>query len=231
MIKLIKQQLRQRRLRRARVLDESPCAASHVGNWALWPQPLGPKSVIYSFGVGDNVAFDLELIRRFGARVHAFDPTPASIAWVARQQLPQQFAFHDFGISNFDGQLDFYPPRKAGSTHFSQERRGGMFDRRPPAPGRVFRLATIAQMLGHTRLDLLKLDVEGSEFEAVPDILASGLVIDQLLVEIHYHFRSRSLRAGLDLIKQIKAGGMQCIHVSQRGLEFSFVRRELAHRE
>ena len=90
--------------------------------------------------------------------------------------------------------------------------------------GQVRRLATIMQTLGHTRLDVLKLDVEGSEFEAVPEILASGIRVDQLLVEIHYHFRSRSFRAGLALIEAIKATGMQCIHVSPRGFEFSFVR-------
>ncbi|MCI0358148.1 MAG: FkbM family methyltransferase, partial [Planctomycetaceae bacterium] len=112
-----------------------------------------------------------------------------------------------------------------GSTHYSHQRRG-LLNCHEPVRGQVRQLATIMQSLGHTRLDVLKLDVEGSEFEAVPDILASGIKIDQLLVEIHYHyhFRSRSFREGMDLIRQIKAAGMQCIHVSPRGFEFSFVR-------
>jgi len=118
--------------------------------------------------------------------------------------------FHDCGISNFDGLLDFYPPRRRGSTHFSQERRGGMFDRRRPEPGRVQRLASIMQTLGHRRIDVLKLDVEGAEFEAVPDLIASGIEVDQLLIEIHYQFHSRSFRLGLALIEQLKAYGMRC---------------------
>ena len=226
-LKLLKQTVRQRRLSWAGVLDDSPHRPTKVGDWALWMVPLNAQSVVYSFGVGDNVAWDLELIRRLGCTVHAFDPTPASIAWVGGQSLPLQFVFHDLGISNFDGELPFYPPRKAGSTHFSQEWRGGLFGRQEPVLGRVARLATIMRSLGHSRLDVLKLDVEGSEFDAIPDILASGIEIDQLLVEIHYHFRSRSFRAGLTLIEQIKARGMECIHVSPRGFEFSFVRRGL----
>jgi hypothetical protein len=91
--------------------------------------------------------------------------------------------------------------------------------------GRVYRLATIMQLLGHSRIDVLKLDVEGSEFEAIPDLLASGIAVDQLLVEIHYQFRSRSFRQGLDLIDQIKHHGLDCIHVSPRGYEFAFLRR------
>lgn len=226
MLKYLKQQLRQFRLRRAGVLDITDYRAEKIADWALWSAAITPASTIYSFGVGDNVAWDLEMIRRFGVSVHAFDPTPASIAWVKRQKLPGQFVFHDCGISNFDGTLDFYPPRKAGNTHYSQEQRA---DGKPATVrGRVNCLTTIMRRLGHRHLDVLKLDVEGSEFETIPDIIESGISIDQLLVEIHYHFRSRSFTAGLALIDQLKTYGMQCIHVSPRGLEFSFVRRGLA---
>jgi FkbM family methyltransferase len=220
-LKLLKQTLRQHRLRRARVLDDGSVAVTKVGDWTLCTDAIDAGSVVYSFGVGDNVAWDLEMIRQFGCTVHAFDPTPTSIEWVGRQSLPPQFVFHDWGISDFDGQLPFYPPRKAGSTHYSQEPGRG---RPQPVLGQVCRLTTIMQSLGHDRLDVLKLDVEGSEFEAVPDLLVSGLRIAQLLVEIHYHFRSRSFRGGLALIDLIKSHGMRCIHVSPRGFEFTFVR-------
>jgi hypothetical protein len=149
------------------------------------------------------VAWDLDMIQRFGCTVHAFDPTPASIAWVSRQS----------------------PPRKDSSTHDSHERRGRAFDRRKPIAGRVQRLSTIMQGLGHDRINVLKLDVEGSVFEVIPDLVESGIPVDQLLVEIHYRFRSRSFGQGLALIDRVKASGMRCVHVSERGFEFSFVRK------
>ncbi|HZL86731.1 MAG TPA: FkbM family methyltransferase [Pirellulaceae bacterium] len=227
MLKYLKQQVRRFRLHRARVLDLPGSQPLLLGNWAVLPQFLDSHSVVYSFGVGDNVNWDLAMIDRFGATIHAFDPTPQSIAWVGGQKLPPQFRFHDCGISNFDGVLNFYPPRRAGGMHYSQQPRH-RFGRPPePIPGKVNRLATIAQRLGHDRIDVLKLDVEGSEFDAVPDILASGIPIGQLLVEIHYHFSGRSFRSGLELIRRIKATGMECFYVSERGLEFGFVRREL----
>ena len=225
LIRYLKQQLRHYRLRRAGVLDVGAYVAEKIADWALWPAALSPASVVYSFGVGDNVAWDLEMIRRFGVTVHAFDPTPASIAWVKRQKFPRQFVFHDGGISNFDGTLDFYPPRKAASTHYSQEQRAASAS--APVRGRVNCLTTIMRRLRHRHIDVLKLDVEGSEFEAIPDLIESGISVDQLLVEIHYHFRSRSFPAGLALIHQLQEFGMQCIHISPRGLEFSFVRRGL----
>ena len=76
--------------------------------------------------------------------------------------------------------------------------------------------------LGHDRIDVLKIDVEGTEFEVIPDPWASAIPIDQLLVEIHYRFRSRSFRQGMALIDRVKATGMRCVRVSERGFEFSF---------
>jgi FkbM family methyltransferase len=225
MLKQLRQRFRQLRLRRAGVLTGGGCPVERIGDWTMWPGHVRADSVVYGFGVGSSIGWDLEMIRRFGCTVQAFDPTPVSIAWVRRQQLPPQFAFHDYGIAAFDGELDFYPPRKTGNPHFSQERRRGLALLRPPVPGRVYRLATIMRMLGHQRIDVLKLDVEGSEFEAIPDLLASGIAVDQLLVEIHYQFRSRSFRQGLDLIDRIKCHGLDCIHVSPRGYEFAFLRR------
>jgi FkbM family methyltransferase len=248
LLKSLKTTYRQFRLRRARVLDESASTIEalgrpvELGNWTMFPGPLSPHSVVYSFGVGNNIAWDLAVIERCGATVHAFDPTPASIAWVRKQNLPDAFEFHSWGLAASDGELTFYPPRKAGNTHYSQERRRPPWvrylvpragDRSPPpvlAP--VRRLQSTLAALGHPRVDVLKLDVEGSEFEAIPDILASGIEIDQLLVEIHYHFPSRSFRDGLRLIEQIQAAGFRCFHISPRGLEFSFVRDKLlSHRQ
>jgi FkbM family methyltransferase len=187
--------------------------------------------VVYSFGVGDNVAWDLAMIEQFGVTIDAFDPTPQSITWVAGQSLPPQFQFHDWGISHRDGVLHFYPPRKAGGMHYSQESRHRRGPPPTPVAGKVKRLTTIMQDLGDRHIDVLKLDVEGSEFDAIPDVLATGVPIGQLLVEIHYHFPSRTFAAGLALIRQIKEAGMECFYISERGLEFGFVNRALSQRQ
>ena len=86
------------------------------------------------------------------------------------------------------------------------------------------------QRLGHSRIDVLKMDVEGTEFDCVPDLLQSGIEIGQLLVEVHYHYPQRTFDEGLSLLRQIEAAGFQCFDISPRGLEFSFVnRRMIAH--
>ena len=44
------------------------------GEWCLCADDLDSESVIYSFGVGYDIGFELGLIRRLGCEVHAFDP-------------------------------------------------------------------------------------------------------------------------------------------------------------
>src|SRR5438309_1074360 len=81
---------------------------SEYGGWTIRPDRLESSSIVYSFGVGEDVSFDLALIARFGATIHAFDPTPRSSAWVMAQRLPSAFVFHEWGIANFDGLTTFY---------------------------------------------------------------------------------------------------------------------------
>jgi FkbM family methyltransferase len=231
----LKHQFRHWRLHRERILEPTALTLAKPGadhGWMVCTDLIPHGGCVYSFGVGANVAWDVAMIERFGVHVHAFDPTPESIAWVARQTLPENFHFHDFGIAAFNGTLNFFPPKKPGRVHYSQERQRFHRADQPQFAGEVLRLQTIAERLGHRRIDVLKLDVEGTEFDCIPDLLESGIEIGQLLVEVHYHFPSRSFASGAALLKRIVAAGFQCFDISPRGLEFGFVNRSwLADRQ
>jgi hypothetical protein len=45
------------------------------GGFYVYPDRLCQESIIYSFGVGEDVSFDLELIEKYNCHVFAFDPT------------------------------------------------------------------------------------------------------------------------------------------------------------
>lgn len=230
MWKAIKHHLRTYRLQRAGFPESIlvPLTSSQARfDWQVDPRPLNRDSVVYSFGVGDNIRWDLFMIEQFGMQVHAFDPTPESIQWVAKQSLPPEFVFHDLGLAGYDGTLEFFPPKKPGRMHYSQDRQKFSREDSEKYIGQVRRLKTVADMLGHKKLDVLKLDIEGSEFEAIPDLLESGIPIDQLLVEIHYTYPSRSLQEGISLAERIREHGYRCVYVSGRGLEFGFLHERI----
>ncbi len=66
---------------------------------AIHPDPINDRSVVYSFGVGRNLAWDVEMIRHFGVTIHAFDPTPGAVEWATTTRLPENVHFHPVGAA------------------------------------------------------------------------------------------------------------------------------------
>jgi hypothetical protein len=67
------------------------------------------------------------------------------------------------------------------------------------------------------------MDIEGGEYLAIEDLLASRLPVPQLLVEFHHHFPGIGLRATQRAVAALQEAGYRIFHISQRGLEISFV--------
>ena len=42
--------------------------------------------------------------------------------------------------------------------------------------------------LGHEKIDILKMDIEGAEFEVIHDIICDGIEFGQLCIEVHDRF-------------------------------------------
>lgn len=209
-------------LPRVKTHQETLRCGSDYGGWVILPEYIQPSSVIYSFGVGEDVSFDVELIDRFGVNVFAFDPTPRSLEWVAEQGLHDKFKMHPYGIAAFNGEASFNPPENP--KHVSHT----ILDR-PSTSAKAIkvnmrRLSTIMKDLGHTGLDVLKMDIEGAEYDVIDDILASQIPVTQLLIEFHHRFpgvgRLKTRRA----IKKLQVAGYMIFSISPTFEEFCFVR-------
>lgn len=193
------------------------------GGYAVVPAALSGSSVVYSFGVGEDASFDLALIERFGARVHAFDPTPRSLAWVEQQSFPQSFVFHPVGVAGADGTLTLHAPPHEDHVSFSPVARkgsGGAVE----VPVKTVR--TLMAELGHDRVDLLKADVEGGEYDVIADLLANGPRPGQLLLEFHHHLPTIPLARTKRAIADLRAAGYLLFDQSEAGAEMSFVHRD-----
>ena len=218
-----KQRFRRHKLKQLGIEPVSCKTSSLYGGdhgWVVDESLLNKESVIYSVGVGSNIDFDIELINSFGATVHAFDPTPRSIEWVKNQQLPKHFIFHPFGLSAENGHMDFFPPSKASSTHFSPIDRYGDTNNVVRAP--VKDIDTIASELNHKEVDLLKMDIEGAEYEVIEALPKNRVAINQILIEFHHMYKGVPISKTVDAISTLSNLGFELFNISQRTYEFSF---------
>ena len=195
------------------------------GIWTICPDVLSSKSVIYSFGVGNNIAWDLEMIEHYGVELHAFDPTPRSVDWIGEQNLPKSFHFHPVGLCGFDGLSEFVVPRREHQFNYSSI--GSEVGSKEKINCPVKRLANLQAELGHDLIDVLKMDIEGGEMQSLPDILANSPLPGQLLVEFHYNYPEIPYDGFLDLVGQLRTAGYRIFHISERGYEFSFIHQRL----
>ena len=195
---------------------------TEYGGAVVCPDALTRESVVYSAGVGEDITFDLALVERFGVTVHAFDPTPRSIAWVNAQDLPREFRMHGYGFAAYDGVAHFTPPRNPKNvSHTILE---APDRKQPPIEAPMRRLATAMRELGHGHIDLLKLDIEGAEFEVIEDLLRSGIPVHQLVVEFHHRFLpGLGFRRTEAAVRRLNQAGYAAFYVSAEGKDFGFL--------
>jgi FkbM family methyltransferase len=195
---------------------------NEYGGYLVDESSLRPDSVVYSLGVGKDISFDLAMIEAFGVAIDAFDPTPEVKAWLATQTLPSQFRFHDVGIADTDGNIAFYlPPRSDYISHSIVHARQYSSD---SIQVPIARLSTVMRQLGHLRIDVLKMDIEGAEYAVIEDIVRSNIHVGQILVEFHHRLSgvgtSRTRRA----LELLEARGMKVAHVCPRLEVFTLIR-------
>jgi|TARA_B110000240_G_scaffold168000_1_gene190144 FkbM family methyltransferase len=181
---------------------------SKYGGWWYDSREVREGAVIYSFGLGEDTSWDEALIRR-GASVYGFDPTPKSAAYVeARRALkvgPGNFYHTKEGLWTEDTTLQFTLPDNP--EHVSV--RAGEHD---TSQGTIsLKVNTLSNFLaanGHSKIDILKMDVEGAEYGVLEQLLSTNCFpFEQLLVEFHHRFfESGKEKQDLLLLKMLNSG-------------------------
>lgn len=199
---------------------------SDYGGWVVCASSdLGPGSIVYSVGVGEDISFDLALIEKFGCEVIAFDPTPKSIAWLKEQRLPDRLQFYPWGLAGTNGYASFQAPRDSRHVSYSlvNDRQDIVNNGQSAVKCEVYRLSTIMNKLGHEKLDLLKMDIEGAEYEVIADIKDDSRKPLQLLVEFHHGMYGIAAEKTRFALAQLKRLGYCIFSISPTGREYSFL--------
>ena len=87
----------------------------------------------------------------------------------------------------------------------------------------MYRLGTILKMLGHSCIDLLKMDIEGAEYDVLADLLTQRIPVKQILVEFHHRWPQIGVDKTRQAIHALNAAGYKIFSVSPGGEEYSFL--------
>jgi FkbM family methyltransferase len=188
--------------------------------WVICPDLINSQSIVYSFGAGTEISFDTELVRLFGVKIFLFDPTPKSIQYVKDQKLGSNFNFEEIGIATFTGNANFFLPINPDYVSATLDK---LSDSQSSGKVKVERLSEIMKRHQHEFIDLLKMDVEGAEYDVIDDILQSKINIHQLLIEFHHRFAHNGIKKTRKTVANLRKAGFALFNVSDTGEEYSFV--------
>lgn len=192
---------------------------SVYGGWNIIKNSLNHQSIVYSFGIGEDISFDVSIIERYNCMVYGYDPTPRVKKWIEEyKNLPKEFIFHSLGLANKDGELTFYLPVNDSNVSHTTSATGSQKTIKVICS----KLETIMRENCHAKIDLLKMDIEGFEIDVIKDIVSSNIKIDQLLVEFHHFFPDYGNSITEELIKLLEKNNFRLFNVSNSFCEYSF---------
>ena len=200
---------------------------SRYGGWLIPADLINAGSICYCVGCGEDISFDLGLIELFRCDVYAFDPTPRAVQYVNTEAAGNEhYHFSDLGLWDSSARLKFYLPNDP--THVSHSLVNAQ-ETSDYIEVPVDRLSNIMRANQHKSLDLLKLDIEGAEYNVLDSIFADQLSVKIICVEFDRYrnpvnevFSQRIL----SYVRQIVARGYLIIDAPGNG-NYTFLRNDV----
>jgi FkbM family methyltransferase len=208
---------------------------TRYGGWWVNRRLVRPDPLLVDCGLGRDISFDAAFLSRFGGTVIGIDPNPASLAW-CREHCPPGMHLHDRAFWSKAGvTMTFHLPRPPeqlprGADGVS----GSLIGSHGYVAGGESRevlttdLDEVLAAAGRADCDVLKLDVEGAEFEVLSELARRGKLSQcrQVLAEFHDGITGHDRADTARVVGEVRGAGFRLVHVE--GRNHIFCRGDLA---
>lgn len=208
---------------------------TRYGGWWLFVPAVGKDPLLIDCGLGKDISFTAAFLRRFGGRAIGLDPNPAAIQYSLAHRPDGLEVRQEALWSEAGQQIAFHLPKPLHELPSGADGVSGSVLRSHSYAGETtlgVRTTSLAELLRHARrdeCDVLKLDIEGAEYEVTEALCRSGEArrARQLLIEFHHHCTDRTVEDTLDAIRRIEESGFRLCYTEDRNAVF--LRRDLGH--
>lgn len=188
------------------------------GGWLLPKNTdLSENSIVYSIGVGEDISFDLQLVDKYNCNIWLVDPTPRSvihfneytaysntrafsfsgniqndyeenISKLNHKKIVNKLKYINIGVWNEKANLKFY--KQSNSNYVSRSFIKNMFTDDYDIV-KVDTLRNLMKQNNHTKIDLLKMDIEGAEIVVLNNMIENNIFPKYLCVEFDLKLKSK----------------------------------------
>ncbi len=202
----------------------------HGNDYCGWMVPsglLGNRSAVVDIGLGEDVAFSVSLGKKYGCAIHGFDPTPRALAYMQRMSFAN-FVVHPLAVAATAGTAHFHLPDNV--AHVSGSLVQDAHNAQSSIQVRVVSIRDVFDIVGAGTIDLLKVDIEGSEFELISSEEFAGVAgrIKAFCVEFHHRWSRFGPESTRVAAARLGVLGFDCAWANaETNEEFLFVNRNL----
>lgn len=155
---------------------------------------LGPGSVVFDVG-GFKGNWAADIHDRYGARIHVFEPHPGFAAEIRKRFYGNDaIVIHEFALGAQQGSLILSDDGDASSSF--RKAKHTVTGRIEPVSG-FFAEADIP------RIDLMKVNIEGGEYDLLPALAGAGIMGRIGILQVQFHLFSADDIARRDDIRAI----------------------------
>ncbi len=247
-IKILKQKINKIFSPKLKLQKDLTQGLLRIGNdygFCYFPEKLlNDKSVVYSFGAGEDITVETEIVNKYDCKVYIFDPTPKSIIhfnslientikgevmiagdskqpYLIHKSKIDLLQYFPYALWDEDTTVRFYEPiNKNHVSHSITNIQASETYIDVVAK----QLKSIMDEIGNEQIDLLKLDIEGAEYKVLDNILNQNISIRAIYLEFHHNaeltYKQNRLRIQ-KYVDQLSEKGYKVLHESkQRYLSF-----------
>ena len=168
--------------------------------------------VAHCAGLGGMANFENELARRPHCKIAILEPSPIGIETAAKLNFEPPIEFYQLGLASRTGDVGFDGPDDPNEMSHK------------PGRDHLFPCVTVSDLARRrheTRIDLLKMNIEGFEYSVLREVLRSGFSIDQICVSFHDTFQGIPTFRTIEAIIDLYLHGFRAIAKKRRAWTFT----------